>query len=98
MDKSVLLDLTKSDGTHIIVDKDFNIIEKAMSAGSQTGRELDGIPTSGAALKKESLDDKLKVLVEKEEAIKVIAENEDKLSEEGKKKVKKAIEDFLNSK
>jgi hypothetical protein len=35
---------------------------KAMSAGDQTGRDLNNIDTSGAALKTESLDPSLKVL------------------------------------
>jgi hypothetical protein len=41
--------------------KVFDLV-KAMNAGDQTGRELDGIDTSGAALKTESLDPALKVL------------------------------------
>jgi hypothetical protein len=55
-----LLDVTNPDGVRVTIDKDFNIkVYKSMSAGNKTGRQLDGVPTSGAALKKESLDDRL---------------------------------------
>lgn len=40
-------------------------IKKAMSAGLQTGRELNNELTNGASLKKESLDKRLKILVAK---------------------------------
>jgi hypothetical protein len=59
--KVYLLDITNPEtGVRVTVDKDFSIkIYKAMSAGSETGRDLTDKPTSGAALKRESLNDKL---------------------------------------
>lgn len=42
---------------------------KAMSAGSQTGRDLDGTTTSGSALKVESLDPTLRVLTNRDKHI-----------------------------
>lgn len=44
---------------------------KAMSAGDQTGRDLDGTPTSGASLKVEDLESTLKVLTFNERDIKL---------------------------
>ena len=56
-----LLDITRPDGTRIKVDKGFNVtIDKAMSAGHATGRDVTGQDTNGAALKKESVDKKLR--------------------------------------
>ena len=45
-------------------------IMKAMSAGSQTGRDLNNTDTSGASLKTESLDPTLKVLTNTDQHIK----------------------------
>jgi hypothetical protein len=94
-----LLDITKPDGTRITIDKEFNIkIDKAMSAGHKTGRDLDGVTSSGAALKKESLDEKLRNLQpELKEAIIAIAENKRKNKIEKKilEKTKKIIKSFL---
>lgn len=44
---------------------------KAMSATSQTGRELTGIDTAGAALKVESLDPSLKIITSQDRHIKL---------------------------
>ena len=44
---------------------------KAMSAGQQTGRTLDGDITSGASLKTESLESTVKILTNKDEMIKL---------------------------
>lgn len=43
---------------------------KAMSAGSQTGRELNGLETGGSALKTESLEPTVKILTNKDTHIK----------------------------
>jgi hypothetical protein len=62
--KTYLLEMQGSDGSTIRVNKDFSItiIRKAMSAGAATGMQLVGQVTSGASLKKESVDKKLKYL------------------------------------
>jgi len=63
-----------------MIDKEQNIFDtenasrvdelmKAMSAGSTTGRTLDGTNTSGAALKTESLEPTVKVVTNKEKHI-----------------------------
>jgi hypothetical protein len=94
-----LLDLTKPDGTRIIVDKEFNItVNKAMNAGHQTGRELTGKNTNGAALKTESLDKKMRNLqYEFKEAIVKIADQHKKkpFNDEILKKIKNNIKKFF---
>jgi hypothetical protein len=49
-------------------DKVFDLM-KAMNAGDQTGRDLDGVDTAGAALKTESLDPTLRVLTNRDKHI-----------------------------
>lgn len=95
-----LLDITKPDGTHITIDKEFNIkIGKAMTAGTKTGRDLDGTDTSGAALKKESLGKKLIDL--KQDIVKNFVlkaqekKKEGKFNKEQLEKVKKIIKNFF---
>lgn len=94
-----LLDITKPDGTRVTVDKEFNIkIDKAMSAGSGTGTDLTNQDTSGAALKTESLKEKLVNLQPNvKNAIKIISKKKHKLSDEIMKNVIKSIKSFLFS-
>ena len=77
------------------VNTDFSI-EKAMTAGTETGTQLIGKVTSGASLKKESLEDDLKVIVPQ---FKIISEKFKKgeISKEKYEKIKKSIEEFVKN-
>jgi hypothetical protein len=93
-----LLDITKPDGTRITIDKQFNvkIIEKAMSAGSETGTQLTNKDTNGASLKRESLKKKLINL--QPDFIKSVIEigkNIDKLDKKTQNNVRKRVKGFL---
>ncbi len=95
--KTYLLEIEGVNGT-IRVNKDFSvkIIQKAMSAGSQSGLQLVGQITSGASLKKESLDKKLKKLQpEFSKSIIAINDNIELFSEKDLEIIRKRIEDFL---
>ena len=86
-----LLDITKPNGSRIVIDKNFKItiVEKAMSAGAQTGTELTGKDTNGAALKREDLRRKLVNLQpEFKKAVIKIAANFHKFNPEVQKKIK----------
>jgi hypothetical protein len=97
--KIYLLDITKEDGTRITIDKEFNIkIRKAMSLGTQSGRQLDRVPTTGASLVAESLDKKLKRLpINLKKSIILLSRmnQESGFSEEKREKIKQKIKEVL---
>jgi hypothetical protein len=74
--------------------KDFTIT-KAMCAGTTTGQSLIGENTSGAALKKEHLDDDLKILTIPIESIHWAADNWDTFKKDTKKAIQKALHEQL---
>jgi len=74
--------------------KDFTIT-KAMCAGVKTGQQLVGENTSGAALKKESLDPDLKILTMPVETVQYAADNWDDFQEATKKALRKGLHDQL---
>jgi hypothetical protein len=76
------------------LNKDFTIT-KAMCAGSTTGQALIGQDTSGAALKKEHLDEDLKILTIPISTIKWSADNWESFQEDTKKALQKALHDQL---
>lgn len=98
-----ILDVTYDNGYRLTIDKDFKIkVQKAMSAGTQTGTELTGKITSGASLKKESVEKKVKNL-QKEyifSAIDFLAKKhkEKSLSDKLLKNLSNNLKIFLNNK
>ena len=63
-DKDQVLELKRSDGSIIYVDKNFNIkIEKAVTAGNMSGEQLIDKKTTGPSLKLESIEMTPKELV-----------------------------------
>jgi len=74
--------------------KDFTIT-KAMSAGTETGQQLIGKLTSGAALKKESLDPDLKILTIPISIVHWAADNWDNFKEDTKKTLHKALHSMM---
>ena len=93
-----LLDITKPNGSRIVIDKNFKItiVEKAMSAGVQTGRELTNTDTNGAALKRESLGKKLVNLQpEFKKAVIKLAANFHKFDPAIQEKIKKSIKSVI---
>jgi len=92
-----LFEYTNKDGDLVKIDKDFKTtINKAMSAGGLTGTDLTGQETSGAALKKESLDPKVKVLQpDFIEAVKTISKKKKKLNKKVLEEIKKSIENYF---
>ena len=96
--KTYLLEVEGVDGSLIRVNKDFSvqIIRKAMSAGTQTGRELNGVITSGASLKAESLDKKLKKLQpEFRKSIITVSNNMEILSLKDLEIIRNSVKNFL---
>lgn len=94
-----ILELDRGDGTTLTIDKKFNvkIIKKAITAGSQTGRDLTDVKTSGASLKKESLKKKLiKLEPDFIKSVKWIAANKDKLSDKSLEIIKNKIKSLLS--
>lgn len=71
------------------------VFEKAMSAGSETGQQLVGQNTSGAALKSESLDTDLKILTIPIEGIHWAADNWDSFKEDTKRALQKGMKNIL---
>ena len=76
------------------LNKDFTIT-KAMCATSETGQQLVGKNTSGAALKKESLDPDLKILTIPISTIHWAADNWENFKKDTKKALQKALHDAL---
>lgn len=68
---------------------------KAMEAGSETGQQLVGKNTSGAALKSESLDDDLKILTIPISTIKWASDNWDSFKEDTKKALQKGVSNMI---
>ena len=90
-DSDVLYKFKKGDKEYII-KSDLSTIEKACSTGGElTGTDLVGKETSGASLKEEDLDDKLKVLVEEPEKVIKVLKKVKKLSKKKQKEIKKAL-------
>lgn len=73
------------------LNKDFTIVKKAMSAGSETGQALVGKDTSGAALKTESLDDDLKILTIPISTLHWASDNWENFTKDTKKALRKAL-------
>jgi hypothetical protein len=71
------------------------VFEKAMSAGAETGQQLIGQNTSGAALKKESLDPDLKILTIPISTVHWAADNWDNFKEDTKKAIQKAFHNMI---
>ena len=76
------------------LNKDFTI-SKAMCAGAETGQQLIGQNTSGAALKKESLDPDLKILTIPISTVHWAADNWENFKEDTKKAIQKAFHDKI---
>ena len=74
--------------------KDFTIT-KAMSAGSETGQQLVGKLTSGAALKAESLDPDLKILTIPIDTVHWVADSWDNFKKDTKKAIQKAFHSMM---
>lgn len=79
------------------LNKDFTI-SKAMCAGSETGQQLVGKNTNGAALKTESLDDDLKILTVPISTAKWAADNWDDFQEDTKKAIQKGFSKIIHRK
>ena len=77
--------------------KDFTIT-KAMCATAQTGQQLIGENTSGAALKKEHLDPDLKILTMPPETVQYAADNWEDFQEATKKAIRKGMHNQLITK
>ena len=77
------------------LNRDFTIT-KAMSAGAETGQQLVGKETSGAALKTESLDPDLKILTIPISTVHWAADNWDNFTEDTRKALRKALHGALN--
>lgn len=94
-----ILDFTRDDGTRIRIDKNFNIkVDKAMSAGTETGTDLTGKDTNGAALKKESLKKKMiNLQPDFIKSLQVIRKNKEKFSEKSLNIIKNRIKSFLSA-
>lgn len=73
------------------LNTDFTITKKAMSATHEQGQQLVGKNTSGAALKKESLDDDLKILTIPVSTINYVADNWEAFKEDTRRALKKAL-------
>jgi hypothetical protein len=78
------------------LNKDFTIT-KAMCATSETGQQLVGKNTSGAALKKESLDDDLKILTIPISTIHWAADNWEDFKKDTRKAIRKSLHDVLKN-
>jgi len=77
-------------GVEYTLNKDFTIT-KAMEATHETGQQLVGKDTHGAALKAESLDDDLKVLTIPIASVSWVADNWENFKEDTKKALRKAF-------
>jgi hypothetical protein len=74
--------------------KDFTIT-KAMCATGETGQQLIGENTSGAALKKESLDKDLKILTMPPETVQWASDNWENFQEDTKKALRKGLHSMI---
>jgi hypothetical protein len=68
-----------------------------MCATSETGQQLVGKNTSGAALKKESLDDDLKILTIPISTIHWAADNWEDFKKDTRKAIRKSLHDVLKN-
>ena len=78
------------------LNKDFTIT-KAMCATSETGQQLVGKNTSGAALKKESLDEDLKILTIPISTIHWAADNWENFKKDTRKAIRKGLHNTLKN-
>ena len=78
------------------LNKDFTITRKAMVAGSETGQQLVGKDTHGEALKKESLDEDLKILTIPIEVTGWIADNWEDFKRDTRRALRKALHNKVN--
>jgi hypothetical protein len=83
--------------TEFTLNKDFTIT-KAMCAGAETGQQLVGQDTNGAALKTESLDPDLKILTIPISTVNWAADNWKNFKDDARKAIQKSLCDALKNK